>query len=154
MSYSPCLDGLWDGMQVAIQMLFYGSCFQDLFKIPCSIIVQFLSNLFWIFVNVHIVHIVVRTQLQLIRNPSLDRSNFHVIDIYLYIYMNTYIYICIHTHIYKSKYIYIYIYIYIYMPIAKFLRDHCRLTTPPWALSYQVTHQFCSRSTKSSFRQP
>ena len=42
---------------MAIQLLFMGCCFQDLFSISRSILVQFLSSFFSIhFVNIHVVH--------------------------------------------------------------------------------------------------
>ena len=64
---------------------FVGSCFEDLFSIACSILMQFLSSFFHIrFVSINVLHLCNSTDTSSACEKScfilLDKSDFHMVD--------------------------------------------------------------------------
>ena len=70
---------------MAVKLLFVECCFQDLFNIARSILVQFPSSFFSIcLVSVHLVHPYCRIDMTIawkkLRFTFADKSDFHMID--------------------------------------------------------------------------
>ena len=78
----PCIVHLiWMVLEMEVRWqysrCFVGCCFQDLFNIACSILVQFSSNL----VNIHVVHPYCdTTALKKLHFILSDKSDFHMMD--------------------------------------------------------------------------
>ena len=85
----PHVHLIWMGLEMGgrwpYSHCFVGCCFQDLFNIACSILVQFPSSFFFIYlVSIHVVHPYSRIDMaaawKKLRFILSDRSDFHMID--------------------------------------------------------------------------